>query len=321
MAVQQAGIPHKIFGNEVVGFTKAKDLRKLVPGHIDMTSLQEFYERDPYTTHLGLQNSWREQHQTYETIHHKLLQEKAVINVKGFDGELTYDVPVYTESRTETTGDTSHQVYAGIDDTPFEIILSDLYTKGDVLTADPWYNEHQIIVDSNEAVRQVGTGYLHYVKYTNPNKDKAYPSWLLKPGVKYTKINFAGNEYTTAFSKVNLPGKSHEIITARFRLGGIRGVEGWVTAFADKKTEGGIVSMGSNAISDLIEYEANRLDGADMVMFSDFSGDPTRPFTKRNLRAGTLMEYLVNRELEKLTNRSLMWQKEELFTTKMVILY
>lgn len=306
MNVQQTGIPYQIYGNEVIGFTKAKDLKKLVPGHIDLTSMQEYYERDPNRAHLGLQKSWQQQESTYKPIYYDLLEKKNVIEVDGFEGEFTYDVPVYTESRVETVGDTSDQPYPGVDDSVFKIILSDMFTKGDVLTADPWYNEFQIVVDSDEEVKQVGTGYLHYVKLTNHAKDKAYPAWLLKPGVKYTKINHVGNEFTTTFSKVNLPGKANDIITARFQLGGIRGVEGWVSGFADKKS---VVGLGANSIMDLIEYESEMKGGADAVLFSDFSGNPQKPFTTRNLRAGTLMEYLVHRELDKLTNKSLIWQK------------
>lgn len=304
--VQQTGIPYEIFGNEVIGFTKAKDLKKLVPGHIDMTSMQEYYEKDPLKAHLGLQASWQQQESTYKPIYHDLLEKKNIIEVDGFEGEFTYDVPVYTESRVETVGDTSDQPYPGIDDTVFKIILSDLFTKGDVLTADPWYNEFQIVVDTDEEPKQVGTGYLHYVKLTNSAKDKSYPTWLLKPGVKYTKINHVGNEFTTTFSKVNLPGKANSLITARFQLGSIRGVEGWVSGYADKKTMPGI---GADSIAELIQYESECRDGADMVMFSDFSGNREKPFTKNNLRAGTLMEYLVHRELDKLTSKSLIWQK------------
>lgn len=304
--VHQTGMPHEIYGNEVIGFTKAKDLKKLVPGYIDLTSMQEYYYKDPMKAHLGMQASWQQQESTYKPIYNDLLEKRNVIEVDGFEGDFTFDIPVYTESRVETTGDTSDQHYAGVDDTVFKIILSDLFTKNDVLTADPFYNEYQIIVDSDEEVKQVGTGYLHYVKLTSFSKNKAYPSWLLKPGVKYTKVNHAGSEYTTSFSKVNLPGKSNEILTARFQLGGIRGVEGYVSGFADKKS---VMGMGSNQINEMIEAESASKDGADMVLFSEFSGNKSKPFTKNNLRAGTLMEYLVHRELDKLTAKSLIWQK------------
>lgn len=305
--VQQTGIPYQIYGNEVIGFTKAKDLSKLVPGYIDMTSMMEYYEKDPMRAHLGLQASWQAQEPTYKPIYNDLLEKRNVIEVNGFEGEFTYDVPVYTETRVETVGDTSDQPYPGVDDTVFKIILSDMFTKGDVLTADPWYNEYQIVVDTDEEVKQVGTGYLHYVKLTSFSKEKAYPTWLLKPGVKYTKINHVGSEYTTTFSKVNLPGKANELMTARFQLGGIRGVEGYVTGFADKKNV--VNGVGGNQIQEMFERESEMRNGADMVMFSDFSGDASKPFTKNNLRAGSLMEYLVHRELDKLTSKSMIWQK------------
>lgn len=305
-SVQQTGVPYHIYGNEVIGFTKAKDLSKLVPGYIDMTSMQEYYYKDPMRAHLGLQASWQDQETSFKPIYNELLEKRNVIEVDGFEGEFTFDVPVYTEKRVETVGDTSDQLYAGMDDTVFTIILSDLFTKGDVLTADPWLNEHQIVVDSDEEVKQVGTGYLHYVKCTSMSKDKSYPSWLLKPGVKYTKINHVGNEYTTTFSKVNLPSKGREILTARFQLGGIRGVTGYVTGFADKKS---VLGLGSNQIIDLIQTESENRGGADAVIFSNYSGNPQRPFTKQNLRAGSLMEYLVHRELDKLTAKSLLWQQ------------
>lgn len=305
--VQQTGIPYQIYGNEVIGFTKSKDLKKLVPGHIDITSLQEYYDADPMRAHLGMQASWQQQETTYKPIYNELLEKRNVIEVDGFEGEFTFDVPVYTDSRIETVGDTSDQPYPGIDDTVFKIILSDMFTKGDVLTADPWHNEYQIVVDTDEEVKQVGSGYLHYVKLTSHSKNKSYPTWLLKPGVKYTKINHVGNEFSTTFSKVNLPGKANDTITARFQLGGIRGVDGWVSGYADKKSS--VVGLGSNSIMDLIQTESEMRGGADMVLFSDFSGDKNKPFTKRNLRAGALMEYLVHRELDKITSKSLLWQK------------
>lgn len=307
MSVQQAGVvPFQIYGHEVMGFTKAKDLSKLVSGYLDMTSLQEYYEKDPIKSHLGMQASWRQQHNTYKPIYTELLEKKDIIEVDGFEGSFTYDVPLYVESKVETTGDTSDQPYAGVDDTEFAIILSEIFTKGDVLTADPWFNEHQIYISSDEEPKQTGTGYLHYAKTSTFSKEKAYPSWLLKPGVQYTKINHVGSEYTTAFSKVNLPSKGHDILTARFQLGGFRGVEGYVTAFADKKS---VLRVGSNDIQDQLEAYASKYDGADAVMFSEYSGDRLRPFTKQNLRAGTLMEYLVHKELDLLTCKSLIWQK------------
>ena len=306
-AVQQTnGIPFKVFGNEVIGFTKAKDLKKMIPGHIDITSMQEYYQADPIRNHLGLISSWQDQHTNYKPVHFDLLQNRSVIEVDGFEGEFTYDVPVYTESRVETVGDTSDQEYAGVDDTPFKIILSDLFTKGDVLTADAFYNEFQIVVTDDEEPKQVGTGFLHYVKMTGYDKEAIYPAWLLKPVIKYTKINHVGNEYTTSFSKVNIPSTSTSTITARFQLGGIRGVEGWVSGFADKKS---VVGIGSNMIMDAIKEFSERHQGADSVIFSQYSGNPERPFTNTNLRAGALMEYLVHKELDKITNKSLLWQK------------
>src|SRR5690606_12265903 len=112
-SVQQTGVPYQIYGNEVIGFTKARDLSKLVPGYIDMTSMQEYYYKDPMRAHLGLQASWQNQEFTYKPIYNDLLEKRNAIEVDGFEGQFTFDVPVYTEKRVETVGDTSDQMYAG----------------------------------------------------------------------------------------------------------------------------------------------------------------------------------------------------------------
>lgn len=306
MAVQTSGITYEINGNEVIGYVKAKDLKKSFKGFIDLTTMKDFYEQDPLTNHLGMVNSWQSQGMKAFPIYQDLLKTRSVIEVDGFDGEFTYDVPVYKNNQIETTGDTSDQLYAGIDGSTFLIELSEEFSPNDVLTADSWYNENQIVVDDQTPVRQTGTGYMHTVKATSFSKEKTYPTWLLKPGIKYTKLNNVGGEFTTQFSKVQLPSKASDLMRARFKLQGIRGVEGMVTAFADKKK---LPAVYADQIQELVDSEAE-MRGGDVMIFGDYSGNPNSPFKKNgNLRAGTLMENLVHRHLEELTAKSLMWQK------------
>ena len=303
--IQQKGINYTVNGDEIIGFTKSKDIAALMPGYADLTTLKSWYDQNPNENHLKLQKSWQHQYQQSNPIFQELLQKKNILEVDGFHGSFTYDVPVYNKHYTQTEGDTSDQVYPGIDGTPFRIILNELFTKGDILTADPWYGTYQISVDTDEDVRQVGSGYEHWVKLTAINSRDFYPAYLLKPGIKYTKINHSFSEYGTKFSTFQLPSKTTSLQTARFQLGGPRGVEGYVTAFADIK------KSGANALRSKLDeiMQEQEACGGDMVLMSNFTGNSAKPFDKKTLRVGSIVEYLVHKELDKLTAKSLIWQK------------
>lgn len=300
----KGAISYNINGNEVVGFTSQKSLKALMPGYADLTTLQSAYNVDPIKIHLGMQRSWKTQYRQSFPIYQELLERKSIIEVDGFNGEFFYDTPVYQTQYVQTEGDTSDQEYAGIDGSVFKIILNEQFTKGDVLTTDPWYGTNQIVVDSDEDVQQVGSGYLHYVKLTSLDNKAYYPAHLLKPQIRYTKINHVGSEYVLKFSTFQLPGKSTAIETARFKLGGIRGTEGYVTAFADAKRKGYAALKAS--MLDLDREES--FNGGDMVMMSKYTGQQENPFDRSSMTIGTLVEWLVHKELDKLTAKSLLWQ-------------
>lgn len=303
--LQQKGLNFTHNGDEIIGFTKSKDLGALLPGYADLTTLKSWYDQNPNENHLKMQKMWQHQYQQVNPIFQELLEKKSILEVDGFYGSFTYDVPIYHKHDIKTEGDTSDQLYPGIDGTPFKIILNELFTKGDVLTADPWYGTHQIVVDTDEDVRQVGTGYEHWVKLTSLNSRDSYPNYLLKPGVVYTKINHSFSEYGTKFSTFQLPKKSTEIQTARFTLGGPRGVEGYVTGFADIKRKGANALRAQ--LDEILQEEQNC--GGDVVLMSNFTGNENAPFDKKTMRVGSIVEYLVHKELDKLTAKSLIWQK------------
>lgn len=304
MAVTHKGVPMMRQGDQVIGFLNSTQV-KSIQGYQDMASLQSWYQQDPLKNHLGLQQFWGNQDRTSVPIYGELLRNKAILEVPGFDGSFSYDIPIEEEKGCVTEKDMSNQQFAGIDGSPFKIALDREYTKGDILAYDPEFGE-QIIVTDDEDVKMEGTAFIHTVKLLTNDKERWFPNHYLGKGIPYMKLSHAGGEYTTEFSKVEFPDIVGHM-TCEFKLGGIRGAEMYVTGFADKKTKNfSGAAASSKQFLDKIYSEAEKK--GEFVFVTDWNKSTGKPNMK-NASIGLTMEFLVMKELEKMTAQSLLFQR------------
>lgn len=301
MSVIQKGHPSLFNGDQVVKFTSAEKV-KSIQGYQDLPSMEAWYKEDPMKRHLGMQKFFGNQTTMPQGIFPELLSSKAVMEVNGIGGSFTYDVPMIEADQVMTTRDMSHQVMPGLDGSTFKIALSREFTTGDILTNDPEFGDDIIV--TSEPVEAVGDSYIHTVQLVSQDKrDYFLPSNLAK-GIKYIKLNHAIlGEYGTNYSHVDLPNTVGQM-TCEFTLGNLRGVEAYVTGMADMKNFSGAATSSKEYLKKL-EAEARKLGELAVIMDVDAKGK-TLPQTAR---IGATMQFLVFRELERLTAQSLLFQR------------
>ena len=159
MSINQKGIPHFYTGDKVLMFASSKKV-KSIQGVMDKSTISQWYSQDPERNHLGLVEMFGQMSKTQYGIMPELLKERQVLEV-GDSGKFTYDVPVYEEDSCMTTRDTSDQPFPGRDGTTFKIILSEMFTAGDVLTYDVLHGD-QLMVEEDDVI-QVGDSFEHIV--------------------------------------------------------------------------------------------------------------------------------------------------------------
>ena len=106
MAITQTGAPLFYNGDNVIMFTGAKQI-KSIQGYQDLPSMYSWYKENPEKNHLGMMNLWGQQAQVTYPIYRELLANRAIIEVNGFDGGFTYDIPVEEYKGCYTTRDMS----------------------------------------------------------------------------------------------------------------------------------------------------------------------------------------------------------------------
>jgi hypothetical protein len=243
----------------------------------------------------------------------KLMEKGSELKVAGFFGEFTYDKPFYDPQQgMRTIASTVAEAgdFAGVDESSFDIILSEKCYANEIIGTDPYGDEDQlVVVADSESSELGGEGWRTTVMLTTTSARKSYNTALLEAGVSYYKINNVGVEYTTTFPGVEMPtGQPTGVLRARFKLGGIRGIEGFVTGFADAINQGlnavnGKDNESERAMAALRSKYANGDNSANTVIFGNREDIP-------NLRATSLMEFLVERTLMKRTATSHMWQRQ-----------
>lgn len=289
-------------GHEIISFSKSSKVGKAIKSIQDLPNMYEWYSEDPNKNHLGLMAFWDFQTTRPTGILDELLTTKAVLEVDGWNGKFSYDLPVDTDNGCYTTKDMSYQQHAGIDGDTFKIVLNKEFKTGDVLTADK-QDGLQIIVDDSAPVVEVAEGYEHTVQLVSEDKSTYYLSALLGKGIEYFKVahNIQG-EYGTNFSGFEF-ADTQATMRCEFQLGAATGVEAYITGLADSKSFSGADAK-SQEFLQLIEQE---FGGNDIVTIADVGADGETPNIK-TARIGATMEYLTLRELHKLTNSKLMWQ-------------
>ena len=312
MNVQRQNFPTHLHGEEIIGIVQGKKYGTRNTSFQGMLDRNEYlYNEEDNRYHLGLLSSWGMQGKESYPMITKLLEKGSEIKVEGFYGEFTYDKPFYDPKQgMRTIASTVNEAgdYPGIDESEFDIILSEKCYPGEIIGTDPYGDEDQLYVTGCEASELAGEGWRTTVTLTTGSAKATYNSSLLEAGISYFKINVVGSEYQTQFAGVDMPmGQPTGVLKARFKLGGIRGVEGYVTAFADAINAGlnavdGKDNESERAMAAMRDKYANGDNSANTVIFGNKEDIP-------NLRATSLMEFLVERTLMKRTATSHMWQK------------
>lgn len=309
--ITQQGIPSIVNGDTVIMFADKKQVASIQGGH-DLPSLYSWYKEDPNKNHLGLMNLWGKQaNQAYAGgILRDLLRNKAVLEVNGWDGKFTYDLPVVDYKGCYTVKDTSDQAFPGIDGNTFKLILNRAYTTGDILTNDKYYGQ-QVIVTGEEPVVPVLDGYEHTVSLVDNDKATYFlPANLIK-GIQYYKVGHAIlGERGTNFSHIEMPD-TVGTMKCEFRLGAATGVEQYITGMADSKSFSGADAQSKQYLNMLMDEYGNNEYAIIAPLKMNAAGK--RVPDMRNARLGATMEFLVMRELERLTTSQLMFQKAGTF--------
>lgn len=316
--VQQTGIPGQLNGERVIAVIRGKENynSSTFQGMIDRNEL--LFEEDHNRYHLGLITSFGMQGKESFSNILELLKTGGELKVNGFYGSFTFDKPFYDLKkgfRTIASTEDEAGEYPGIEETEFDIILSEKCYPGDIIATDPYGETLQLVVIDSEASMLNGEGWRTSVALTSGDKEDSYPVSLLANDIKYYKIDHVVAEYTSQFTGVDLPsGAPTGVIRAEFKLGNVRGVEGYVTGFADA-TKGGLARVNSNekACQEQIRaFQREFAQGderANTIVFGEPDDVP-------NMRATSIMEYLVEKTLAKRTATSHMWLKPGVIKSK-----
>lgn len=306
MSVIQKGFPDLYNGDQVIKFTSAKKV-KSIQGYQDLPSMEAWYKEDPTKRHLGMQKFFGQQTGVPSGIFPELLSSKSIMEVNGIGGSFTYDVPIIEANQIMTTRDFSSQIKPGLDDSTFKIGLNREYTTGDILTNDAEFGQ-QIMVTA-EVVEQKGDSYIHTVVLVTQDKTEYYLASNLAKGIQYFKLNHAIlGEYGTNYSHVDFPSTVGHM-TCEYTLGDLRGVEAYVTGMADMKSFSGAAASSKDYLNKL-QAEAAKMGELAVIMDVD---NATRKTLPSSARIGSTMQFLVFRELERLTAQALLFQRAGTF--------
>jgi hypothetical protein len=271
-------------------------------GHQDFSTLSSWYQDDPLRNHQKLQSFFGQQEMVSLPLFQDVIKHDAILEVNGWEGKFSYDLPIETDNHMRTTDDTSDQQYAGADGTPFKIVLNRELAPYSTLTCDG-IDGDVLVVSDVAPVRNLGYGYEHYVTLdtAEADPDKTYPSYLLKKDIQYFEMSSSAlAEYGEKLSLVHFPAGTN-YMTCEFQLGSGQGVETFVTGKADSVD----LKFGTTRSMDYIkEVEKMYSEGKEVVLASVKGANGSH-----NYKVGTIMEMLAIQKFNRNMNTSLMFQK------------
>lgn len=305
VANNQFDVWENINGDSVIGFTSTKEMK--TAGWLDSAKVATYLMdgEGSHRKHLGLINLFQTTHNVQVPFMRDLFEKSSVLEVA--EGQsITYDLPVSRkESSCYTAEDTANlQDFPGIDGAVFEIVLSHEFTKGDILTYDPYYGE-QVMVSEEHEVIQEGENFRHYVTFNTNDKTKWFPKEKLKSGIKWMKIGHAIAEHGTDFSGINLNMNPTGTITNEFLLGSPRGVNTFMTDAAARRHAPGLNAFTEQMRAN-VENQLDALGGKNMFFIAKKKGNG---FDTKSMKIGTTLEYLALMELAKMEAHSLLFAK------------
>lgn len=303
MSFQTNYVPNRN-SDMVVKFTTTREAQSLVSqqGYQDWSTLQEIYEEDPLKNHLGLVTQFGEQgDMSVVPFYQDALAGGAVLEVNGWEGKFTYDLAIETDNRVKTVGDTSHQLYAGIDGTTFDIILNREYAPGTVLSCNSIDDEGMDIVvsDVEPVTAAPAGGLLHKVVLGTNDPEKSYDPSLLKPDIEYIDKGHGVAEYGEKLALAHLPGGSN-YMTLEFQIGSPMGAETFYTGKANEVDFRQGTTQSRDYIREVEEYASK---GMEIAVFKQNIGG------RQVAGVASMMQMLTIKKFNQLMSRSLMWQR------------
>lgn len=321
---RRQNVPEMLNGNEIIKIVNAGSngfLRNdTFQGMITRNDMMFREKHSEY--HLGLLEAWGMQTTESTSMIGKILDRGSELLVNGFFGSFTYEKPFYEPRRSLRTVVSTMDMegdYPGIDSSVFEIVLSEKCYEGEILGTDLYDSGTQQLRVIDTSVLE-GTAWRTKVQLTSLNASDYYNKALLDKDINYYRIDHTVVEFSDRFKGVRgLDSEPAGHVTARFKLGGVRGVEGTVTGFADVMTEAkanGVPMAGydQSLEKNIRAYQNKYAQGdseATAVIFgkSVVASDGRKQPALETLRASSLMEFLVEKELMLTTDMSHMWLK------------
>ncbi|AGO49477.1 structural protein [Cellulophaga phage phi4:1] len=297
--VIQKGQGYNFNSDQIIMFTDERNAKSFT-GSFDTPSMYGMYQEDPDKMHMGMQSFFLNQKMIPNSIFPELYAKKQVLEVDGFEGEFTYSHPIVrNDKQCMTVRDYSYQIKPGIDEGKFKIGLNRKYSAGDILTNDV-YRGQQIYI-TNDDVDMDGDAFIHTVILADKDKRKSFNPKNLISGVRYERTEQrTGGEFGTNFGAVDIEGKPGEM-KLRFRLGGTRGIESMYTGYADKRGFAGATQGSQNYMNDLM-LESEKMGEVGLIFDKGKNGGKPKL-----AGVASTAEFLVLRELEKVTATSLMF--------------
>ena len=281
-------------------------------GFQDASTLSTWYKEDPMANHLKLTSWFGQQEQTHTPLFQDVLKHDAILEVNGWDGKFTYDLPMETDSSVKTVRDLSSQIYAGADGTTFKIALNREFAPNTQLTCDGLDGE-AIVVSDSEPIINLGDGFEHTVTLLTKNPDATYPSELLAKDIEYFEIGNGMAEWGERLGLVSMPGATN-YMTCEFQLGSGLGYESMVSGKADSVD----LRQGTTASMDYIkEIEKFYREGKELILMKTKGANGGHRYT-----VGTILEMLTIQKFNNQMSVNLMFSKAgEIQTQKGTVKY
>lgn len=268
-------------------------------GFQDISTLSTWYKENPTANHLKLVSWFGQQEMTHTPLFTDVLKHDAILEVNGWDGKFTYDLPIETDNAVKTIRDLSSQLYAGADGTTFKIALNREFAPNTQLTCDGLDGE-AIVVSDSEPVINLGDGFEHTVTLLTKNPDAIYPSELLAKNVEYFEIGNGIAEWGERLGLTSMPGSTN-YMTCEFQLGSGLGYETMFSGKADSVD----LRQGTTSSMDYIkEIEKYYKEGKELLLMKEKTSNGSHKYT-----VGTILEMLTIQKFNNQMSTSLMFSK------------
>lgn len=281
-------------GADIIGQTRF-DPQKFT----DLNALYTNYSKDSLTVYKGLLALWNQRSIINTPLINMTELQNNVMYIPNTEGRFRYSIPYdiglpYVVEDVEPDNEKP-----GLDGQPFKIKLSEnCYTNTDRIIAD-FRDGIELYVTPDEILEE-SDGFVYTVQVVSRNRKKTYyPKEWLQPGVQYEKLSNVNGEYDTEKSSITT---TSGFMHLEMELGGgHRSVEHWITGYGD-------MARIDESKSPQLAFMNQRLEGAPSTLLYA-NKDQDGNVIPSTLRWQSMIEMLLRTEMEKMTEKSLMWAK------------